>query len=499
MRIRFPGDVLHLGRHPGITFSAARPAPSAPPEVPAAGRLLLGALVDTSTGLSGEAGIESREADVGRTYDIRLHYYDWGNDLIGSSEQADKAHGRIPQLSWYGPGSTSDTAPYQLPDVLAGNYDGYIAAQAVRVKNYRGPIFIRWGEEMNGNWYTGYSGHAADYVAAYQRIIGIFRDNGATNVAWVFAPDVDNSKSASPVMDYYPGDDYIDWVGGDGYANATEWSIFSTLWGAHIAAVRAVTQKPFMMCEMACDTTNSKANWITEMTYWLVANADHYNIKALCWFDTNTSSTGTDYRVDSDTAAYNAWKVFAGCQLTGGPNANPSLIPAGAGTVVVSDSFDRPNGTVGNAETGQAWSATGYAIASNELVPTSTSTAYAFVNAGQADCTIVVQVESRTGGPLADGVMFRYVDTTHHAFYRATTGGIFVANGSGAASVKTLNAGSLYRDVYWIVLSGATVTIWRNGVNQGNYTTLPNTTATQHGFRTATNTASAYDNYAIYH
>lgn len=53
----------------------------------------------------------------------------------------------------------------------------------------------------------------ADYVRAYKRIVDLMRAEGVKNVAFVwhsyiFAPYNGNSLSS-----YYPGDEYVDWVG----------------------------------------------------------------------------------------------------------------------------------------------------------------------------------------------------------------------------------------------------------------------------------------------
>lgn len=460
---------------------------------PSAGRLLIGAVVDTSTGLSGESGIESRETDTGRLYDMHLRYYNWGDAFdfsAGSQVGQDVAHGRIPQVSW-------GYNTLVLSQVNDGSHDAYIAAQAVACKRLQHPMFLRFGIEMNSAGMP-YTQDPTNYIAAYQRAKDIFDAHGATNVSWVWCPNIDSKGGVYTWENYYPGDAYADWIGVDGYNNtATDpWRSFSTIFGPFFAYAKSThPSKPVMIGEMSCapHAGNSKGDWIRDLTGWLLVNADWYNIKALSWFDTNTSTSGIDYRVDSDADSYAAWKVFAGYVLTGGSTANP----APSGTTVVSDSFNRADGAVGNAETGQAWTATGYAIAGNELGSTGTGVVYAFLDSGHADATIEATCESSTGAAIAEGVLFRYSSTTQHFFFRNSTGQLFQANAGAATSVATFATGSVYRDRVKIVCAGTAITIYRNGVQIGTWTDPGNSANTKHGFRTATNALARYDDFRV--
>jgi beta-mannanase len=87
-------------------------------------------------------------------------------------------------------------------------------------------VLIRlFGGEFNGSWWYGQSPLAnhnltpADFVAAWRRVVDIFREVGAANVsfAWipVVYPDHPVTWVDSDIAAYYPGDSYVDWVGAD--------------------------------------------------------------------------------------------------------------------------------------------------------------------------------------------------------------------------------------------------------------------------------------------
>ena len=70
-----------------------------------------------------------------------------------------------------------------------------------------------WSEQANGN-------HPGEFVAAWRHVVDIFRAQGATNVTWVWCPNIVGPKSQ--LTGLYPGDNYTDWVCMDGYNWGTD-------------------------------------------------------------------------------------------------------------------------------------------------------------------------------------------------------------------------------------------------------------------------------------
>jgi hypothetical protein len=107
-----------------------------------------------------------------------------------------------------------------LKNITAGLEDDYIRRIAGECKANGYPIFIRLGSEMNINQGGSYGGtwasNPTDFINAWKHIVDIFRSEGVTNVQWVWNP---NCVDIGPHhwTEYYPGDDYVDWVGIDLY------------------------------------------------------------------------------------------------------------------------------------------------------------------------------------------------------------------------------------------------------------------------------------------
>ncbi|EEB9150725.1 hypothetical protein XL14_24180, partial [Salmonella enterica subsp. enterica serovar Paratyphi B] len=67
--------------------------------------------------------------------------------------------------------------------------------------------------------------------AAYRRVHDRFAARGVTNVAWAWvSTGYLGAGNDDRILDGYPGDDYVDWIGYDPYnfytCNDTEWTTF---------------------------------------------------------------------------------------------------------------------------------------------------------------------------------------------------------------------------------------------------------------------------------
>ncbi|MBT8219600.1 MAG: hypothetical protein KJP00_07240 [Bacteroidia bacterium] len=91
-----------------------------------------------------------------------------------------------------------------------GAYDNVIKKYSTWAKTVNRPIYLRIGYEFDG---PHNELEPREYVKAYQRIVKLMRAEGAQNIAFVW-----HSYAAPPFKDYpisawYPGDDYVDWIG----------------------------------------------------------------------------------------------------------------------------------------------------------------------------------------------------------------------------------------------------------------------------------------------
>lgn len=158
------------------------------------------------------------------------------------AEQA-AAQGTKVLVQWQPRGTTNKA-------IAAGQEDAAITAMATAIKQLNYQVIISYGQEMNGDWYPwgNVSGNtAAEYVAAYQHIWNLFQKEAVHNVTWLWDPNIIYEGSPS-LKSWYPGDQYVNWVGLDGYFGYPT-DTFNTVFGPSLAELRTFTYKPLLIAE----------------------------------------------------------------------------------------------------------------------------------------------------------------------------------------------------------------------------------------------------------
>ncbi len=98
-------------------------------------------------------------------------------------------------------------------EVAEGKYDEQLKAFAAAVASFDRPVFIRIGFEFEGSW-NNYA--PATFVRAWMRITRLLRDQGLPfATVWCAAGASSGWPSLSRLMEFYPGDEWVDWWGVD--------------------------------------------------------------------------------------------------------------------------------------------------------------------------------------------------------------------------------------------------------------------------------------------
>ena len=179
----------------------------------AAPPIKLGAYVPNAPEDAG--ALDSYASMVGRKPAIVMKYSNVTDPLLTAAEIANlEARGETPMVSWQLYKSAWSGPTISLSDIGDGAYDSYLRHAADLARGLPFNVMIRFGHEMNGDWY-GWSGHPSAYVDAWRHIVSVFRHEGAGNVKWVWSPNVDQGNY--PFAKYFPGDSWVDYVALDGY------------------------------------------------------------------------------------------------------------------------------------------------------------------------------------------------------------------------------------------------------------------------------------------
>jgi hypothetical protein len=272
------------------------------------------------------------EFDVasGRRAALIMWFLDWTTEFPIEGVEVTVARGAIPVLSWdptvsTGAENVTDQPEYRLANIVNGTFDEYIRRFATEARDSCEVVVLRFASEMNGNWHPwselANENQPGEFVQAWRHVHDIFVSVGATNVAWLWGPNV-NYTGSIPLAELFPGDAYVDWVGLSGYNWGTvnpwnRWQTFAQVFDRSLADLAQLTAKPVVIAEVAStEDGGDKAAWITDMWAELAARPQ---IRGFVWFEYVKE---TDWRIVSSPEAQAAFAAGASQGLViGGPVA----------------------------------------------------------------------------------------------------------------------------------------------------------------------------------
>ena len=128
-----------------------------------------------------------------------------------------------------------------LDNALAGKYDLNLKRLAGWIKSAARPVYLRIGYEFDnpGNYYD-----PEKYKRVFRYVVDLLRKEGVRNAAYVWHSYCWVVKPGQQLMDWYPGDDYVDWFGASVFALPDQ--LRTT---AEFIKLAREHHKPFMICE----------------------------------------------------------------------------------------------------------------------------------------------------------------------------------------------------------------------------------------------------------
>ncbi len=290
----------------------------------AAAPIKLGAYVPNAPEDAG--ALDAYTSMVGRKPEIVMKYSNVTDPLLRPGEIANlEARGVTPMVSWQLYKSEWSGPTISLAAIASGTYDASLRRAADLAKTLPFEVMIRFGHEMNGDWY-GWGSQPAAYVAAWRHIVSVFRRQGTSNVKWVWSPNVD--QGSYPFARYFPGDAWVDYVALDGYNWGTSgtgvdrWQTLSQVFSSSYETLTQMSAKPVMIAETSSsEIGGDKAAWIRE-GFLRTIPQKFPRVRAVIWFD---RSMEQDWRVDSSPASLRAFRDVVSSSLYGGANPAPPV------------------------------------------------------------------------------------------------------------------------------------------------------------------------------
>jgi hypothetical protein len=211
----------------GLAATATAPASAATSSTAYASRpdMIWGAFARPRGSENMQTALEKVEASAGRKVAAARVYLLW-DSAIGSYQKWLASTGRTPVISvnsmrhggakvgWRSIASASPTSA--LGKEIAGWAD--------KIKSLNAPVYFTFNHEPEAAGSSG-RGTSADFIAAWRKIVTVFRQRGVTNAkylwimtGWAYAT---RSSDARYAAKWYPGDGYVDAMGSDEYNDYT--------------------------------------------------------------------------------------------------------------------------------------------------------------------------------------------------------------------------------------------------------------------------------------
>jgi len=239
---------------------------------------------------------------AGKQPNLVGYYSGWPEPFAVSFAQTVRGHGAVPILQM-------DPTDASVRGIAAGTYDAYLRSYADSVRAFGGPVVIGFGHEMNATWYSWGYRHVRPsvFVAAWRRVVRLFRAQGADNVTWLWTINAD-LPSTGPIASWWPGAQYVSWVGIDGYYYRQS-DTFANVFGRTISQVRMLTRKPVLLSETAVGPSADEPAKIGN----LFAGVRSYQTLGLVWFDIEQHQGiyHQDWRIENSRAAEAAFRQGA--------------------------------------------------------------------------------------------------------------------------------------------------------------------------------------------
>lgn len=226
---------------------------------------------------------------------------------------------------------------YTLKKIYDGEFDSSLIQWARDARDFGKPIMAEFGTEVNGSWFSwsgilnggGDTDNFGDstlpdgpelFKETFKRIIDICRENGASNITWCLhlnagsAPD----ENWNTYNNYYPGDDYIDWIGLSIYGThipghpANKFS--DVLRNVYPKITSLSPDKPIAIFEFGTieDSTNyDKGLWMRDVFNCLISG-EFPRIKAISYWHSawiNADGSVSNMRLDSSPSSIREYKV----------------------------------------------------------------------------------------------------------------------------------------------------------------------------------------------
>ena len=171
------------------------------------------------------------------------YFSGWAEPFDTAFAETLRSHGVIPYVQ-------IDPTDASIAGIAAGDYDDYLLTYADAVRNFGHPVIIGFGHEMNASVLLGVwarpGGHVRGRLAAHRNCV----PPAGCRQRYLALDHRGRRPWNRPVSSWWPGPQYVNWVGIDGFYYKPS-DTFDSVFGRTIAQVRNFTTTPVLLSETA--------------------------------------------------------------------------------------------------------------------------------------------------------------------------------------------------------------------------------------------------------
>jgi hypothetical protein len=257
--------------------------------------------------------------------------FNWKDEMRFPSEACRTLHEEgitplVGMMPWSELKQNSPESRYTMERIAGGEFDDGLRRCAEDARALGFPIMIEFGPEANGSWFPwsgAWNGGSADIYGergwpdgperfrdAYRHVVRVFRSSGALDVTWVFHIAADGHPKAAwnAAKNYYPGDEWADWIGASVYgrlrgdAPAVPFDGIMKKIYPGLAALSA--SKPIAILELGAsesDAAQDKAGWIRSALE-SAASGRYPRLRAVSWWNKKYRPDGSRSALEIDSS-----------------------------------------------------------------------------------------------------------------------------------------------------------------------------------------------------
>lgn len=258
--------------------------------------------------------VKTVENRLGADFDYVVTYVHWANNPFPRELADYLAEQNKTLVIFWNPMDYSvkeQGGTFSFVSVTSGTWDKYIEEFVFEATKTKGNIMIIPCEEVNGNWTpwsvtVGNYGNLSEYQTAFQYLAKKLKQAKNVQVGFVVNSTSQPPTFANRISAYYPGDEFIDFIGVNGFNFGGPSLGFEDIFSAALDEVSKF-KKPVFITSMATFASFNKKDWVKDFLNSEIIKDG--KVEGWFWFNENKER---DWRIWSDKETENIFKEYLG-------------------------------------------------------------------------------------------------------------------------------------------------------------------------------------------